>query len=60
MRREETNRLCLRTEVDEDEVGLEMRRSAQMTTNIDDHVNFEIADRFSSYNNLIFCDNVKI
>ena len=54
LRREETDLPCLRAEVDGDEVGVEMRRSALIAMlNIDDHVNFEIVDRFSSHNKMI-------
>ena len=54
LRREETDWPCLGAQVDEDEVGVEMRRSAQIAMlNIDDHVNFEIVDRFSSYDKMI-------
>lgn len=54
LRREKSNWPCLREKVNEEEVGAERRRSAQLTMlNVNDEVNFDIVDKFSSYNQMI-------
>ncbi|XP_051161418.1 uncharacterized protein LOC127281645 [Leptopilina boulardi] len=54
LRREEIDWPCLREEVNEDEVRVEVRKSAQIALlNADDQINFSIVDKFSSYNKMI-------